>query len=157
MTFVFLIGESIGWQELILIGVLALVIFGPRKIPELVKKFGKIMGELRQATNEFKSTWESEVSAITDEVKNEVKDLDNDVKMLSQLESPRPVENSIGRKQGWEDTEAEKSSNGNGIEPPSVRQVEPEQMQLAQENASAADEIEEIPETAVAETKKDWL
>lgn len=159
MTFVFLIGESIGWQELILIGVLALVIFGPRKLPELIRKFGKIMGELRQATNEFKSTWENEVSAISDDVKNEVADLNNDVKMLSHLESPRPVQNSIGRNRGWEDTESESSTangNGNGIEPPSVKQVEPEQMKAMQESLQTM-EAEEVREPAVVETKKDWL
>lgn len=57
----FLIGESIGMQELILIGVIALIIFGPRRLPQIAKTIGKTMAEFRKATNEFKTTWEREV------------------------------------------------------------------------------------------------
>ncbi len=56
-----LIGESLGMQELILIGVIALIIFGPRKLPQIARTIGKTMAEFRKATNEFKSTWEKEV------------------------------------------------------------------------------------------------
>lgn len=55
------IGESLGMQELLLIGVIALIIFGPRKLPQIAKTIGKTMAEFRKATNEFKSTWEKEV------------------------------------------------------------------------------------------------
>lgn len=55
------IGESIGMQELILIGVVALIVFGPRKLPEMARMIGKMMAEFRKATNDFKETWEKEV------------------------------------------------------------------------------------------------
>ncbi len=54
--------ESIGTQELALIAIVALIIFGPRKLPELAKMAGKAMNEFRRATNDFKSTWEREVN-----------------------------------------------------------------------------------------------
>ena len=54
--------ESIGTQELIMIGLAALIIFGPRKLPELARMFGKTMADFRKVTNEFKSTWEKEVA-----------------------------------------------------------------------------------------------
>ena len=57
-----LIFESIGTQELILIGVVALIFLGPRKMPEYAKKIGKMMNEFRSTTNEFKETWEREVN-----------------------------------------------------------------------------------------------
>lgn len=57
-----LIGESIGMQELILIGVIALIVFGPRKLPEMARTIGKYMAEFRKATSEFKETWEKEVN-----------------------------------------------------------------------------------------------
>ncbi len=57
-----LIFESIGTSELILIGVVALIFLGPRKLPEYAKKIGKIMNEFKSTTNEFKATWEREVN-----------------------------------------------------------------------------------------------
>lgn len=56
------IGESIGMQELILIGVIALIVFGPRKLPQMARTIGKMMAEFRKATNDFKDTWEKEVN-----------------------------------------------------------------------------------------------
>ena len=61
--------ESIGTWELILIGLVALVIFGPRKLPELARKAGGMMSELRKVSNEFKSTWEREAALGEDERK----------------------------------------------------------------------------------------
>ncbi len=54
--------ESFGTQELILIGIVALIIFGPRKLPEFAKTIAKTMAEFRKVTGEFKSTWEKEVA-----------------------------------------------------------------------------------------------
>lgn len=54
--------ESIGTSELILIGIIALVVFGPRKLPQFAKTIGKTMADFRRTTNEFKSTWEKEVN-----------------------------------------------------------------------------------------------
>ena len=55
------IGESLGMQELIFIGIIALIVFGPRKLPQMARTIGKAMAEFRKATNEFKETWEKEV------------------------------------------------------------------------------------------------
>ena len=54
----------IGVPELILIFVVALIVFGPRKLPELGKSLGKGLAEFRRASNELKSTIEEEVRAI---------------------------------------------------------------------------------------------
>ncbi len=48
-------------QELILIGAIALIVFGPRKLPQMMRKAGKLMAEFRSATSDFKNTWEKEV------------------------------------------------------------------------------------------------
>lgn len=53
--------ESIGMQELILIGAIALIVFGPRKLPQMARTLGKMMAEFRKATSDFKETWEREV------------------------------------------------------------------------------------------------
>ncbi len=54
---------TLGGPELFLIFVVALIIFGPRKLPEIGKSLGKMMGEFRRASNEFRSTIENEVEA----------------------------------------------------------------------------------------------
>jgi TatA/E family protein of Tat protein translocase len=51
----------IGMPELIIILVLALIIFGPRKLPELGRSLGKSIGEFRRASNELRSTLEEEI------------------------------------------------------------------------------------------------
>jgi sec-independent protein translocase protein TatB len=81
--------ESIGTQELVLIGIVALIFLGPRQMPQIAKKIGKIMAEFRGATQEFKSTWEREVNLEEEEraLRNAFED-----------ETPAPVvarENSI--------------------------------------------------------------
>ncbi len=52
---------SVGLPELIIILVIALIIFGPRKLPELGRSLGKSIGEFRKASNELKSTLEEEI------------------------------------------------------------------------------------------------
>ncbi len=52
---------SLGMQEIIVIFVLALIVFGPRKLPELGKSLGKGLAEFKKASNELKQTWEEEV------------------------------------------------------------------------------------------------
>ena len=52
---------SLGVMELVIIMVIALIIFGPRKLPELGRSLGKSIGEFRKASNELKSTLEDEI------------------------------------------------------------------------------------------------
>ncbi len=60
MFYLFIL-ESIGTSELLLIGLVALIIFGPRKLPELARMLGKAMNEFRRTTDDFKETWAREV------------------------------------------------------------------------------------------------
>jgi TatA/E family protein of Tat protein translocase len=48
--------------ETIFLFVLALLVFGPKKLPEIARQLGKIMNEFRKASNEFRSQIESEIS-----------------------------------------------------------------------------------------------
>ena len=54
---------TLGGPELFMIFAVALIVFGPRKLPEIGKSLGKMMAEFRKASNEFRSTIESEVEA----------------------------------------------------------------------------------------------
>jgi TatA/E family protein of Tat protein translocase len=125
---------------LVIIGIIALVVFGPRKLPELGRKAGKLMAEFRSATSDFKATWEKEVA----ELKDDVKDLDSDTRMLAFLENPKPVANSISRNGG--DSVGE--NNGVKLELPAVKEMPPPQITTTEQSA---------PVEAVKPTKKDWL
>src|SRR6185503_16787187 len=50
---------DIGLQEMLLIGVIALLVFGPTKLPELGRMLGRAMREFRRASDEFRSTVET--------------------------------------------------------------------------------------------------
>ena len=52
---------SIGMPELIIIFVIALIIFGPRKLPELGRSLGKSLAEFKRASNELRNTLEDEI------------------------------------------------------------------------------------------------
>jgi sec-independent protein translocase protein TatA len=63
---------SIGMPELIIIFVIALIIFGPRKLPELGRSLGKSLAEFKRASNELKSTLEEEIRFEEQQQKVEV-------------------------------------------------------------------------------------
>ena len=52
---------SLGMPELVIILVIALIIFGPRKLPELGRSLGKSIGEFKKASNELRSTLDEEI------------------------------------------------------------------------------------------------
>ncbi len=86
--FYLFIFESIGTSELMLIGLVALIVFGPRKLPELARTIGKTMAEFRRSTDDFKKTWQQEV------------DLEEGAKgaaIIGEAQSPSITENSISR------------------------------------------------------------
>lgn len=68
---------NLGFQEVVIIFIVALVIFGPRKLPDLGKSLGKSLAEFKRASNELKRTWEDEVRAESEELKKIQRDIDS--------------------------------------------------------------------------------
>jgi TatA/E family protein of Tat protein translocase len=54
--------EGLGTSELFLILIVALVLFGPRKLPQLSRSLGKSLANFKRASEDFKQTWEKEVA-----------------------------------------------------------------------------------------------
>jgi sec-independent protein translocase protein TatA len=52
---------SIGMPEMVIILMIALIIFGPRKLPELGRSLGKSLGEFKRASNELRNTLDEEI------------------------------------------------------------------------------------------------
>ncbi|HEX9982065.1 MAG TPA: twin-arginine translocase TatA/TatE family subunit [Thermoanaerobaculia bacterium] len=75
---------SLGVPELILIMVVALIVFGPRKLPEIGRTLGKALGEFRKATDDLKNTIEREVRM--EELKKIGPDLITPVESVSRIE-----------------------------------------------------------------------
>lgn len=63
MPFLFL--EFLGTTELLVIAVVALVLFGPRKLPQIGHSIGKALSEFKRSSEDFKRTWEMEVNMET--------------------------------------------------------------------------------------------
>jgi sec-independent protein translocase protein TatB len=68
-----------GFSETIFLFFLALLIFGPKKLPEIARQAGKILNELKRASNEFKAQIESEISQL---------DMDQQRQILPPAEPP---------------------------------------------------------------------
>jgi TatA/E family protein of Tat protein translocase len=68
---------SIGVPELIVIFIIALLIFGPKKLPEVGKSVGKAIREFKKASDELRNKVEDEFNAW--EIKNEIKDVEKDL------------------------------------------------------------------------------
>ena len=55
---------NLGFPEMMFIFLLALIIFGPKRLPEIGRQIGKAMGEFKRASNEFKAQIEQEVRQL---------------------------------------------------------------------------------------------
>ncbi len=65
---------NLGFPELVVLFILALLLFGPKKLPELGRSIGKAITEFKKATNEVKDTLEKEVKEEkVDEKEKELK------------------------------------------------------------------------------------
>lgn len=77
-------GMNLGFPEMLFIFVLALLIFGPRKLPEIGRQVGKALAEFKRASNDFKSQLETEMRQLEiDEALRKEKD-----SVLRALEAP---------------------------------------------------------------------
>jgi Tat protein translocase TatB subunit len=88
---------GIGLPELLIIAALALILIGPKKLPDLAKSLGKTLGELRKATDDVKETIFEEIRPIKDELPN-----------------PREVEEALKKQylQGAEEGKGKKKGKG---------------------------------------------
>lgn len=134
--------ESIGTSELILIGIIALIFLGPRRMPEIARKVGKIMNEFRGTANEFKDTWQREVNFEEEAKMLDLKSLDDEpVKRVESI--PIAI------------TEEAPSE-------PAIKEIDPEKFEQLKAKAAAQKETEtatsdEPQPTDSANDKQNWL
>jgi sec-independent protein translocase protein TatA len=87
---------GLGMPELILIFVIALIVFGPKKLPDLGKSIGRAMAEFKKAQNEFQESIQSEMKDVEKSI-----DLE-EIKRLEKLASSEPGAKSPSTEQGTE-------------------------------------------------------
>ena len=107
---------SLGMQEIIVIFVLALIIFGPRKLPELGKSLGRGMAEFKKASNELKQTWEDEVRLEKErqdmaEILKDSSDWKRSMEEEVRLESESPSSTTVNSKEEKVRLESESPSS----------------------------------------------
>jgi sec-independent protein translocase protein TatA len=73
---------QLGFTEMLVIFIIALLVFGPKKLPELGKSLGKGIREFKKASDELKSSWEEQVrdvQAPLNDVKKDIHEMGKDV------------------------------------------------------------------------------
>jgi sec-independent protein translocase protein TatB len=90
---------NLGMPEMIFILLLALVVVGPRRLPELARQLGKFLAEFKRASNEFKQQLETEMLNI--ELEERAKKAQEEPKVLPDEEPferiVRPILETVGR------------------------------------------------------------
>jgi len=81
---------NIGLPELLIIVAIALIVFGPNKLPELARAFGKAMREFKKATEEVKESFEAETKDL-EEFKHTLTDENLLADLAEQISPPEPA------------------------------------------------------------------
>jgi Tat protein translocase TatB subunit len=115
---------NLGFSEMVFLFILALLIFGPKKLPEVGRQIGRFMNEFKRASNEFKAQIESEINSLETEVKPQ---------FLPPLHAPlNSLANRIfnppsaARLEAEEVREAAASESAPVVEPPPASKVAPD-------------------------------
>jgi sec-independent protein translocase protein TatB len=95
------------FQDSALLVLLALILFGPKKLPELARQLGKLMAEFRRASNEFRMQMEEELR---------VADQEEQRKKIAAMEAAAPVAPAIGSE--TENTIAAPATEVSLVDPP---------------------------------------
>lgn len=137
-----LIFESIGTSELILIGIVALIIFGPRKLPQMARTIGKTMADFRRTTQDFKTTWEKEV------------DFEEERKIITQ--TFEETKDGYPRDKVVEQTATDRSK----VNAPEIKEISAESFNLPENTYTTESKLVEQKNTVEEKEvigKQDWL
>jgi Tat protein translocase TatB subunit len=63
---------NLGFSEMVFLFLLALLIFGPKKLPEIGRQIGRFMNEFKRASNDFRSQIETEINSLDVNVKPQI-------------------------------------------------------------------------------------
>ena len=160
MQVIFLFLESLGTPEMILIALVALIVFGPRKLPQIGRTIGKYTAEFKRASREFRDTLEREVQmAELEEKQPTAEPIANAAKPSNDFGA---VENTIGRssaKRAVIENENTNEIENQSFALPEVRAMSQTDF-AAQSTSNWDDPLESSEETknvAAPLSKREWL
>ena len=129
--------EFLGTTEMLVILLVALIIFGPRKLPELGRSLGKSIGEFKRASEDFKRTWEREV---------EIEKLERELKIEDDVLRNPAVAAESPAQVGGSSATADWPATG-GVEGQSI----------ARTTTTSSPPSAKSEETSYGSAKQDWL
>jgi|SRR3954462_10629715 sec-independent protein translocase protein TatB len=80
---------NLGFSEMLFIFLLALIVVGPKRLPELARQFGRIMAEIKRASNDFQAQVQEEVRQL--EIEETAKKFQNAVELDDEEATPPPT------------------------------------------------------------------
>lgn len=143
--------ESIGTSELLLIGLIALIVFGPRKLPQMAKTIGKTIAEFKRTGQEFRTTWEKE-AILEEQEKTFFKD-------------PFGDENLIIAEEKYSQTVTTTTVTENRVLPPEIKEVRQEDFPNFPGNSintsvKKTEQLNKVPADQInnaSTNKRNWL
>lgn len=143
---------SLGMPEILMILVVALIIFGPRKLPELGKTLGQSLAHFRKASEDFKRQWEDEV-----DLEKRRLDAPPPAEMIQETEQASTEQ--VATEQASTETDdfsltghpAEAYDTSHAQEPATAATAEPATVAPAPATVSRDESV------AAEETKRDWM
>jgi len=119
---------NLGFSEMVFLFILALLIFGPKKLPEVGRQIGRFMNEFKRASNEFKAQIESEINSIDTGVQTQIlPPLHAPLNSLAnRIFNPPPPERLKAAEEAQAVMQAETHESGAGPEPPATPKVAPD-------------------------------
>jgi sec-independent protein translocase protein TatB len=118
--------KRMSFSETVFLFFLALIIFGPKKLPEIARQVGKFMNEFRRASNEFKSQIEQEISQL---------ELEKETKILPTYPQ---VEGTTSRSWSSSDTESKAAEPPATLAAPNEEPASPARTNGAEAGATEA-------------------
>lgn len=145
--------EGLGTTELLVILVVALILFGPRKLPQLSRSLGKSLGEFKRASEDFQKTWEKEVALEEREKEGQIERAmlppeDNSI-LGNTVERNRAVMAAADGVGSKEDGAADSSLNAQGTEASTGLLDESDAVERFNTSSSSP--------SAPPASKRDWL
>jgi sec-independent protein translocase protein TatB len=139
---------DIGWGELVVIGIVALIAIGPKELPTVLRTLGQYMGKVRRMAAEFQGQFQEAMrEAELADLKKHAEDLKSSVSDLTSLDPMANTQKDIER--AFEMPETEKAAEGSSEAPSAAPSALPEPAKQLEVNAP-------LPEPPSPVSEKDF-